>query len=164
MAWNTCDLYDRFEAEAQVPDRPLHDYGGRTVFSGRIATVKCFEDNSRLKELSATPGEGRVLVVDGGGSLRDALLGDMIGGDMARNGWAGAVIFGSVRDVEALKGLDFGVRALAATPRKAAREGEGKLGLALAFAGVTWRPGDMLFADADGVLVLSPELAAGVRS
>jgi regulator of ribonuclease activity A len=162
MAWNTCDLYDRFETEAQVPEAGLRDYGGRIAFSGRIATVKCFEDNSRLKDLSTTPGEGRVLVVDGGGSLRNALLGDMIGADLMQHGWAGAVIFGCVRDVEALKGLDFGVKALAATPRKSVRDGEGHVGLPVVFGGVTWRPGDVLFADADGVLVLSPELAASV--
>jgi regulator of ribonuclease activity A len=162
MSWNTCDLYDRFEAEAQVPDMVLRDFGGPTAFSGRIATVKTFEDNSRIKELSATPGEGRVMVVDGGGSLRCALVGDMIGADLVRNGWAGVVIYGCVRDVEALKGLDLGVKALASTPRKPARRGEGQTGLPLAFGGVVWRPGDMLFADADGVLVLPPELAAGL--
>jgi regulator of ribonuclease activity A len=162
MSWNTCDLYDRFEAEAQVPEVALRDFGGATAFSGRIVTVKTFEDNSRIKDLSATPGEGRVLVVDGGGSLRCALLGDMIGADLVRNGWAGVVIHGCVRDVEALKGLDLGVKALASTPRKPVRRGEGQTSLPLTFGGVTWRPGDMLFADADGILVLSPELAAGL--
>lgn len=145
-----------------MPDVVLHDFGGPTAFSGRIATVKTFEDNSRIKELSATPGHGRVLVVDGGGSLRCALVGDMIGADLVRNGWAGVVIYGCVRDVEALKGLDLGVKALASTPRKSVRRGEGQIELPLAFGGGTWRPGDMLFADADGVLVLPPELAAAV--
>jgi regulator of ribonuclease activity A len=162
MSWNTCDLYDDFEGEAQVPDVVLSDFGGVTAFSGPITTVKAFEDNSRLKELSATPGEGRVMVVDGGGSLRCALLGDMIGADLVKNGWAGVVIYGCIRDVEALEGLDLGVKALASTPRKSVRRGEGQIDLPLTFGGVTWRAGDVLFADADGILVLSPELAAGV--
>ena len=161
MAWTTCDLYDQFETEAQVPDVVLRDYGGRIAFSGRIATLKCFEDNGRLRALSRTPGDGRVLVIDGGGSLRYALLGDMIGADLVKNGWVGAVIFGCVRDVEPLKGLDLGVKALASTPRKAARRDEGQIDQPLAFGGVIWRPGDVLYADADGVLTLTPDLAAG---
>ena len=162
MIASTCDLYDRFEGHCQVPDLVLRDFGGRTAFSGPVATVKCFEDNSRIRELSRTPGNGRVLVADGGGSLRCALVGDMIGADFVANGWAGVVIFGCIRDVAALAGLALGIKALASTPRKSVRRDEGQVDLPVAFGGVAWRPGDMLFADADGLLLLTPELAAQV--
>ena len=158
-AFATCDLYDDFEATAQVADLPLQDLGRRTRFFGPIATVKCFEDNSRIKELSETPGEGRVLVVDGGGSRRCALVGDVIAGGFARNGWAGIVVNGFVRDRAQMAELELGLKALGTTPRKSVRRGEGQVGLELRFGGVTWRDGDVLFADEDGVLVLTREEA-----
>ena len=157
MTQSTCDLYDRFEPVARVAEAAWRDFGGRPRFSGRVATVQCFEDNSRIKELSLQPGEGRVLVVDGGASLRHALVGDMIAADLAAQGWAGVVVWGAVRDVEALGVLDFGVKALGSTPRKSVRRGQGVSGLTVRFGGVEWRPGDMLYADADGVLLLAPE-------
>ncbi len=162
MTVSTCDLYDRFEAAARTSEVAWRDYGGRRAFSGRIATVKCFEDNSRIKALSSEPGNGQVLVVDGGGSLRHALLGDMIAADLLAHGWAGVVIWGAVRDVEALAAMDFGVKALGSTPRKSVRRGQGEAGAPLSFGGVEWRPGDQLYADADGVLLLSPEDATRV--
>ncbi len=155
----TCDLYDDHEATAQVPLLPLQDLGRRVKFWGPIVTVKCFEDNSRIKELSETPGEGRVLVVDGGGSPRCALVGDVIAGGFAANGWAGIVVHGFVRDRAQLAQLDLGLKALGTTPRKSVRRGEGQVGLELQFGGVTWRNGDVLFADEDGVLVLTREEA-----
>ena len=160
MSWTTCDLCDAHEAQARTPEIAWRDYGGRSRFCGRIETMKLFEDNSCIKALSATPGEGRVLVVDGGGSLRYALVGDMIAGDLARHGWAGVVVWGAVRDTAALGGLDLGVKALGSTPRRSVRRGEGIVGLALHFGGVAWRPGDQLFADEDGVLLLDPGTVA----
>ena len=154
MAWTTCDLYDAHEAIARVPEIAWRDYGGRVRFSGRAVTVRCFEDNSRIKELSVTPGAGRVLVVEGGGSLRCALLGDMIGLDLSQNGWAGVVIWGAVRDVVELGRLDLGVKALGCTPRKSVRQGRGEVGGTLTFGGADCRDGDQVFADADGVLLL----------
>ena len=154
MSWTTCDLCDEHEAAARVPQIAWRDYGGRSRFAGPIATVKCFEDNSRVKELSATPGLGRVLVVDGGGSLRNALVGDMIGADFARNGWAGVVVWGVVRDTTELGRLDLGVKALGSIPRKSVRRGEGVADVELSFGAVIWRPGDLLFADEDGVILL----------
>ena len=162
MAWSTCDLSDRFEDRARVPEVLWRDFGARTAFTGAAVTVKCFEDNSRLKALSAEPGAGRVIVVDGGGSLRCALVGDMIAAELAKNGWAGVVIWGAVRDVAALGGVDLGVKALGATPRRSVRRGEGQVDLPITFGGVTWRPGDVIFADPDGVLALSAEDASGV--
>ena len=164
MTFTTCDLYDDHEATAQVPALPLLDFGGRATFWGPIATVKCFEDNSRIKDLSLTPGHGRVLVVDGGGSPRNALVGDVIGGDFARNGWAGVVIYGFVRDTAQLARLDLGVKALGATPRRPAKRGEGQTGIDLSFGGVTWREGDGLFADEDGVVILAAKDAEAISS
>lgn len=153
--FTTCDLYDRFEATARVAEAVFRDFGGRTAFSGTAVTVKCFEDNSRVKELLATPGAGKVLVVDGGGSTRAALMGDLIAKSAVANGWEGVVIFGAVRDAAVLATLDLGIKALAAIPRKTVRLGEGQSGLAVTLAGIRIAPGDRVFADADGVLVLA---------
>ncbi len=156
MADSTCDLYDRFETTARVADPVFRDFGARRAFSGEAVTIKCFEDNSRVKEALATPGKGKVLVVDGGGSLRVALMGDLIAADAVANQWEGVVIHGCVRDAAVLAGLDLGIKALAATPRKSVRKGEGQTGLPVSIAGIRVNPGDRLFADADGVLVLDP--------
>lgn len=151
---STCDLYDRFEATARVADPVFRDFGARTKFSGVAVTVKCFEDNSKVKELLATSGAGKVLVVDGGGSLRGALMGDLIAKSAVDNGWEGVVIHGCVRDAAVLATLDLGIKALAAIPRKTVRRGEGQTGLPVGVAGIRVEPGDLVFADADGVLVL----------
>lgn len=156
---STCDLYDRFESTARVLAGQYRDLGGRRRFAGVAVTVKCFEDNSRVKELLGTPGLGRVLVVDGGGSLRAALMGDLIAKDAVRNGWEGVVIHGAVRDSAVLVTLDLGVRALGTTPRKTVRNGEGQKDLAITIEGVRVSPGDHVYVDEDGVLVLE---AAGV--
>ncbi len=160
MPESLCDLYDRFLDAARVADPVFRDYGKRRRFSGEVVTIKCFEDNSRVKEVLATPGKGKVLVVDGGGSLRCALMGDMIAKDAVRNQWEGVVIHGCVRDSRELAGLDLGIKALAATPRKSERRGEGQTGLAVTIAGIRIIPGDRLFADEDGVLVLTAEVLA----
>ncbi len=159
MTFNTCDLYDAFAATAQVCETPLRDFGGRVRFSGQILTVACFEDNSHLKQLSMTPGEGRVLVVDGGGSHRTALLGDIIGLDLVKHSWAGVVVHGFIRDQAALADLDIGIKAMGAIPRAPIKRGQGVVGEDVAFGGVRWRSGDILFADEDGVVVLTAEEA-----
>lgn len=156
MAESTCDLYDRFEGTARVADAVFRDFGARRRFHGKAVTVKCFEDNSRVKELLATPGQGKVLVVDGGGSLRAALMGDMIAQSGVTNGWEGVVIHGCVRDTAVLATLDLGIKALGTIPRKTVRNGEGQTGLSINFAGLRVAPGDLVFADEDGVLVLDP--------
>ena len=153
---STCDLYDRFEKTARVADPVFRDFGGRCKFSGAAVTVKCFEDNSRVKEALGTPGRGKVLVVDGGGSLRAALMGDLIAKDAVKNGWEGVVIHGCVRDVGVLATLDLGIKALAAIPRKTVRLGEGQTNLPVTIAGLRVSPGDRLYADEDGILVLDP--------
>ncbi|BBF69809.1 ribonuclease E activity regulator RraA [Sphingomonas bisphenolicum] len=154
----TCDLYDRHEAQARVPDVQLVDFGGRAAFSGIAVTARCHEDNSVVKSLAAKPGTGKILVVDGGSSLRCALLGDMIAQNAVDNGWEGIIILGAVRDRAALATMDIGVKALGTTPRKSVRQGVGEVDIPIEIGGVTIMPADQVFADADGILILTPTL------
>ncbi|MFT4187790.1 MAG: ribonuclease E activity regulator RraA [Aeromicrobium sp.] len=156
MSWTTPDLYDELRDEARVLAAGFLDYGGREVFSGPVRTARCLEDNSRVKELLATPGDGAVLVVDGAGSLTCALLGDMIAAGAVEQGWAGVVIAGAVRDVEILRTLDLGVRALGSIPRPSTRQGRGEVDVPVTVGGVRIEPGDVLYADATGLLVTAP--------
>lgn len=153
MEFSTADLCDQFGDELQVCAPVFRSFGGRRRFSGAASTVKCFEDNSRVKEAVGEPGQGRVLVVDGGGSLRCALLGDLLAKQAADQGWVGVVIHGCVRDAAAMAGFDLGVLALATLPRRSERKGEGQRDLPVDIAGVRIRPGDHIYADADGVIV-----------
>lgn len=150
----TADLYDRFGEELQVAAPGLVHYGGETTFSGRIATVVAPQDNSLVRRALESPGEGRVLVVDGGGSLRVALLGDVLAALAVENGWSGVVVHGLVRDSRELGEMPLGVLALGTIPRKTEKRGLGEVDVEVSFAGVTFRPGEYLAADADG-LVLS---------
>lgn len=154
MNFVTCDLCDEHAADVRVVSG-IHwqSYGGRKTFGGEAVTVKCFEDNSRVKELLGTEGKGRVLVVDGGGSLRNALIGDMIAASAHKNGWAGVIIHGVCRDVDELAKIDLGVLALGCTPLKSVRLGEGQKDLAITIGGVTLKSGDHVYADNNGVIV-----------
>ncbi|MDP2225851.1 MAG: ribonuclease E activity regulator RraA [Moraxellaceae bacterium] len=158
MSFVTCDLCDEHPDAVSVCEPMFASFGGRETYGGQIETVKCHEDNSRVKEMLATPGKGRVLVVDGGGSLRCALLGDMIGESAVQNGWEGVLVYGCVRDVDALAGLDIGVQALAAIPLKSVRKGVGETGVPVAFAGVVFRPGEYVYIDNNGVVVATRAL------
>jgi regulator of ribonuclease activity A len=155
MEWTTCDLSDEHGDRARVIVGLRH-FGGRRRFSGPIETIRCFEDNSKVKELANTPGEGRVLLVDGGGSLRYALLGDIIGGEALAHGWAGLVIHGAIRDAATLATVDLGVMALGTTPRRSSINGEGIVGLPIVIDGASCSTGDLLYADEDGITVLDP--------
>lgn len=157
MDWTTPDLCDT-HPEVQVAEPLFRGFGGRVAFHGAITTVRCHEDNSRVRELAGMPGQGRVMVVDGGGSLRRALLGDQIAANAARNGWAGFLIHGAVRDVEVLAQLDLGVQALAAHPMKTEKRGLGEVDVPVRFAGVDFHPGHWLYADANGVIVSASAL------
>lgn len=159
MPYKTTDLCDQYGNEAEVFEPIFRDFGGKADFEGKAFTVKCFEDNSRIKELSLEPGKGRILVVDGGGSNRCALFGDVIGEDLVKNGWAGAVIYGYVRDSAVLKTLPIAIKALGVSPRKSVKRSEGQCGERLVFAGVVVQPGDQLFADEDGIIKLNRELS-----
>lgn len=149
----TPDLCDAHADRVRVAAPVFRAYGGRDFFGGRIATVRCFEDNSKVRAVLATAGEGRVLVVDGGGSLRCALLGDQLAALAVGNGWSGLVINGCVRDVQALATMDLGVQALGAHPRKTEKRELGDVDVVVEFAGLEFRPGDWLCADANGVIV-----------
>lgn len=149
----TADLCDRDDLELQVAYPIFHDYGGVAAFGGPISTIKCHEDNSLIAQAVSEPGQGRVLVVDGGGSLRCALLGDRLAGLASENGWVGLVIFGAVRDTRILKGVQVGLKALASMPRKSVKRGEGQRDVVVRMAGVEFTPGAHLYADEDGVVV-----------
>ena len=158
----TCDLCDQHKADTSGQFRVLPpvfaSYGARPAFAGPVSTVKCFEDNSFVKAAVDSPGEGRVLVVDGGGSLRRALLGGNLGQAAARNGWAGVVIDGCVRDVAELAGQPVGIRALASMPLPTEKRQEGQRDVPIQVQGVWLRPGDWLYADADGMVVSASSL------
>ncbi|MBX6386722.1 MAG: ribonuclease E activity regulator RraA [Microbispora sp.] len=153
MSFATADLYDVYGDALRSCVTQFRSYGSRTRFSGRISTIRCFEDNALVKQVLATPGEGRVLVVDGGGSLRTALLGDVIATSAMEHGWAGVVINGAVRDTAALARLDLGIKALGANPRKSAKTGRGEIDVPVTFGDVTFTPGDWLYSDEDGIVV-----------
>ncbi|MGE8122080.1 ribonuclease E activity regulator RraA [Pseudomonas fulva] len=149
----TPDLCDAYPDLVQVLEPMFSNFGGRDSFGGQIVTIKCFEDNSLVREQVDLDGRGKVLVVDGGGSLRRALLGDMLAEKAAKNGWEGLVIYGCVRDVDALIQTSVGVQALASHPLKTDKRGIGDLNVVVSFAGVTFRPGEYVYADNNGVLV-----------
>ena len=150
----TADVLDEQGDAAQSCELQFRRFGGVTAFAGTIATVRCLEDNALVKQRVGEPGEGRVLVVDGGGSLRRALVGDMVAGTAHDNGWAGLVIWGCVRDTAALRGLPLGVTALGSNPRASAKEGAGEVDVPVTFGGVTFRPGATLYCDDDGIAVV----------
>ena len=152
------DLCDAHPGKFQLLHGPLHNYGGRSIFYGPVVTVKCFEDNSRVKELLQTPGDGHVLVVDGGGSHGRALMGDLIARSAVENGWAGVVINGVVRDVGEIALMDLGVKALGSCPVKTERRGQGEVNVPLNIFGITIMPGDYLYADLNGVIISRQQL------
>ncbi len=154
----TCDLYDEHGEALAVLPTGLRHFGGRLRFKGPAETVKTFEVNTRIRQLAHEPGQGRVMVVDGGGSDRRALMGDVLAGAAARNGWAGVVIWGAVRDVAELARLDLGIVALARTPARCLRKDEGEIGIPLNIGGVHVSPGYLIVADEDGVIVAPPDL------
>ena len=160
----TCDLLDDHpEKDLQVVTPSMDgkffkSYGARQSFAGQVVTVKCFEDNSRVKELLATDGRGKVLVVDGGASMRCALMGDMIAESAVNHHWNGVVIYGCVRDVDAIAELDLGIHALAAIPQKSNRKGIGEVDLTLYFGGVSINSGDYIYADNNGIVIAKEKL------
>ena len=158
MKFATCDLCDAHITDATGSFRVLpplfKNFGGLQKFCGAVVTIKCFEDNSLVKAAVDSAGQGRVLVVDGGASLRRALLGGNLGAAAAKNGWAGVVIDGCVRDVAELAQCSTGIRALAAMPLPTEKRGEGQRDVAVQIQGVWVRPGDWLYADEDGMVVM----------
>jgi regulator of ribonuclease activity A len=155
----TADLCDDHGDHVQVCEPVFHAYGGRRAFQGPISTVFCFEDNSRVKEAVESRGDGRVLVVDGGGSRRRALLGDKLGLAAVNNGWAGIIIHGCIRDSAELARMDLGVRALGTVPMRSEKRGAGERDVPVRFAGVTFRPGEFVYVDEDGIIVAAAPLS-----
>ena len=153
MSQATTDISDALGKKARIAAPIFADYGGRTSFSGTISTVKCHEDNSLVREALEEPGEGHVLVVDGGGSMHCALLGDMLAGLAYRNGWAGIVVNGCIRDSAEIADIDIGVKALATHPRKSVKRGLGEREVIVYVADIEFRPGDQIYADRDGIVV-----------
>ena len=158
MTFSTPDLCDAHPTLVRIVEPLFKNFGGRASFGGPLVTVKCFEDNSRIKECLAQPGDGRILVVDGGGSLGCALLGDQLAAQALKNAWAGVIVNGCIRDVDALARMDLGVQALAATPLKSIRKGLGEIDVPVAFGGVTFRPGAYVYADNNGIVVSARRL------
>lgn len=153
MTPRTADLVDAHESSLRCCEVQFRQFGGLARFAGPVRTVKCFEDNPLIKQAFSAPGEGAVLVVDGGGSLRTSLLGDYIAGLGVKNSWSGIVIWGAVRDTVALGQLAFGVKALGSNPLRSGKTGSGQRDVPVAFGGVVFRPGDWLYSDEDGIVV-----------
>ena len=150
----TADLADELGDAIESCDLQFRSFGRRVRVSGPIRTVRCRDDNVLLRDLLATPGSGGIVVVDGGGSLHSALIGDLIAGIGARNGWAGVIVNGAVRDVTALASVDIAIKALGSNPRRSAKHGIGERDVPVTFGGVTFRPGDVVVSDEDGIVVL----------
>lgn len=157
MTFKTPDLCDQFENELgktlRVVAPMFQRYGARTSFSGEIVTLKIFEDNSLVREAFAENGKGKVLVIDGGGSLRCALVGDQLAILAQKNGWEGAIVYGCIRDSADINDIDIGVRALNTHPQKSIKKGVGDRNINVTFGGVTFVPGEFVYADEDGVIV-----------
>ena len=158
MDISTADLCDAHADELQIAEPGLVTIGGAPAFGGPIATVQVLEDNVLVRQALEEPGQGRVLVIDGGGSLRCALIGDMLATLARDNGWAGVIVNGCVRDSRAIGALEVGVMALATHPRKSGKLGQGSRDVPVSFAGVTFRPGQVVYADRDGIVVAARPL------
>lgn len=153
MEFQTADLCDAHGDAVRVAQPIFRTYGGYASFGGPIATLKLFEDNGLVRQTLDQPGNGRVLVIDGGGSLRCALVGDQLAALAVQNGWGGIVVWGCIRDSAAIGAMDLGVLALATHPRKTVKQNVGEIDVPVAFAGIEFRPGEWLYADADGLIV-----------
>lgn len=158
MAFQNADLLDQNEdklanGSVRVVAPLFRSFGGQSAFSGRITTLRLFEDNGLVRKALEGPGDGRVLVVDGGGSLRRALVGDQLALLAVKNGWAGILVWGCIRDSKAIAEMPIGVFALATHPRKTDKKNQGDADVSVSFGGVDFVPGHYLYADEDGVVV-----------
>ena len=153
----TADLVDDIGADVRSCDTQFRQFGGRSEFAGPIVTVRCFQDNALLKTVLSEPGAGRVLVIDGGGSLHTALVGDVIAELGRAGGWQGLIVNGAVRDAATLRTPDIGIKALGTNPRKSTKTGAGERDVVVDLGGVEFRPGDVAFSDDDGIVVVTPQ-------
>jgi len=153
----TADLVDDIGPDVRSCDVQFRQFGARTQFAGPITTVRCFQDNALLKATLSEPGDGRVLVVDGQASLHTALVGDLIAELGRANGWAGLIVHGAVRDAATLSTLDIGIKALGTNPRKSTKTGTGERDVVLHIGGVDFAPGEVVYSDDDGIVVVAGE-------
>ena len=158
MTFSTADLNDANEGRVQIALPGLHNYGGKREFHGPIATVRVQDDNALVRAALEEKGSGRVLVIDGGGSPRCALVGDKLAELGRKNGWAGIIVHGCIRDTAAIAQMDMGIKAVATTPARAAKQGKGEREIPVTFHAVTFTPGEFVYADEDGTLVSSAKL------
>ena len=152
MSFKTADLCDEYSDSLQICEPGFSDFGGRRRFFGQISTIKCYEDNSLVREAVAEPGEGRVLVVDAGGSMRCAMLGDLLAAKAVAKGWSGVLMYGLIRDSADIAQMDLRVKALGTCPLKSVKKGVGERDVEVRFAGVNFSPGSYLYADEDGIV------------
>ncbi|OOE68613.1 ribonuclease E activity regulator RraA [Salinivibrio kushneri] len=156
MEYNTSELCDMYPEHVDVVEPMFSSYGGRSSFGGQITTVKCFEDNGLIREMAEQGGEQRIMLIDGGGSLRRALIDGEIAQLAADNDWAGMIVYGCVRDVDTIDEIDIGIQALASIPVGTDEQGIGETDVPVNFGGVTFLPDDHVYADTTGV-ILSPD-------
>jgi regulator of ribonuclease activity A len=153
----TADLVDSIGPDVRSCDVQFRQFGARAEFAGPISTVRCFQDNALLKSILSEPGGGRVLVIDGDGSVHTALVGDVIAELARSNGWAGLIINGAVRDSATLRGMDIGIKALGTNPRKSSKTGAGERDVEVTLGGVTFAPGEIAYSDDDGIVVVAAD-------
>lgn len=158
MEFQTADLYDDHGDNLQVATPMFKSYGKLSAFGGAIVTIKCHEDNSLVREELGKDGSGKILVVDGGGSLRRALVGDRLAEKGIKNNWKGIIVFGCIRDSKLINEMDIGIRALNTNPAKTVKRGVGLLNEVVNFANVTFTPGHFVYADEDGIVVSAEKL------
>jgi len=158
MNKTTCDISDKLHPDVQYLEPVYKIYGAKTSFSGRIVTVKCYEDNSLVEQALNGNGKESVLVIDAGGSMNCAMLGDKRAADAINNEWEGIIVHGLIRDSVAINGMELGIRALGVYPLKSIKNGVGDSNLIVNFSGVTFTPGEYLYADEDGVIVVKEKL------
>jgi regulator of ribonuclease activity A len=154
----TTDISDKLHPKVQYLEPNYIKFGAKNNFSGVIETIKCFEDNSLVREAVSKNGAGKVLVIDAGGSHRCAMLGDMLAEKAIGNGWEGILIYGMIRDSDIINEMQIGVRALGTHPLKSIKKGAGESNLEVNFSGVRFTPGDYLYADLDGVIVVEEKI------
>ena len=154
MNETTCDISDQLHPDVQYLEPVYKSYGGKTSFSGRIVTVKCYEDNSLVEEALKSNGKNSILVVDAGGSMNCAMLGDKRAADAIKNEWEGIIVYGLIRDSATINRMKIGILALGVCPLKSIKNGVGDSNLIVNFSGITFTPGEYLYADEDGVIVI----------
>ncbi|MBC8210430.1 MAG: ribonuclease E activity regulator RraA [Gammaproteobacteria bacterium] len=156
--FKTADLCDDYSDQLEIVEPGYLSFGGLAAFYGPVSTIKCFEDNSKVREQLSEPGHGRVLVVDAGGSKRCAMLGDLLAQKGVDNGWAGVIMYGLIRDSDDISRMPIGVKALGTHPKKSEKKNMGFIDMSVTFSGVTFKPGDYVYADHDGIILSHTEL------